>query len=62
LYYNATKKLAEMDKIKVALIGGIKRLKQINFVVVLCNSKIKYFGIVRGLMKDLDYQISRKVV
>lgn len=50
LYYNATKKLAEMVKIPVALIGGVKRLEQVNFA--LSDSKIEYFGIVRALMKD----------
>jgi 2,4-dienoyl-CoA reductase-like NADH-dependent reductase (Old Yellow Enzyme family) len=39
-----------MVKIPVALIGGVKRLEQVNFV--LSDSKIEYFGIVRGLMKD----------
>ena len=50
LYYNATKKLAEMVKIPVALIGGVKKLEQVNFA--LADSKIEYFGIVRALMKD----------
>ena len=39
-----------MVKIPVALIGGVKKLEQVNFA--LADSKIEYFGIVRALMKD----------
>ena len=50
LYYDATKKLAEMVKIPVALIGGVKTLEHIKFA--LKDSKIEYIGMVRALMKD----------
>lgn len=50
LYYEATKKLAEMLKIPVALIGGVKTLEHIKYA--LEDSKIEYIGIVRALMKD----------
>lgn len=49
-FYDAAKKLAEMVKIPVAVIGGVKRLEQIDFA--LKDSKIEYFGIVRASMKD----------
>ncbi len=45
-----TKKLAEMVKVPVALIGGVKKYEQVNFI--LNDSKIEY--IVRALMKDPD--------
>ena len=49
-FYDAAKKLAEIVKIPVAVIGGVKRLEQIDFA--LKDSKIEYFGIVRASMKD----------
>ena len=50
LFYERTKKLADILKIPVVCIGGIKTYENADYV--LKNSNIEYIGISRALMKD----------
>ena len=50
LFYERTKKLAEILKIPVVCIGGIKSYENADYV--LKNSKIEYVSMARALMKD----------
>ena len=50
LFYERTKKLAEILKIPVVCIGGIKSYENADYV--LKNSKIEYVAMARPLMKD----------
>ena len=50
MFYERTKKLADILKIPVVCIGGIKTYENADYV--LKNSNIEYIGISRGLMKD----------
>ena len=51
-FYNDTKKLAEILKIPVVCIGGIKTYEHANYI--LKNSKIEYIAMSRTLMKSPD--------
>jgi len=51
-FYNDTKKLAEILKIPVVCIGGIKKYEQADYI--LKNSKIQYIGLARELLKQPD--------
>ena len=50
LFYERTKKLAEILKIPVACIGGIKSYENADYV--LKNSKIEYVAMARALVRD----------
>ena len=50
LFYERTKKLAELLKIPVVCIGGIKTYENADYV--LKNSKIEYIAMARALMRD----------
>jgi 2,4-dienoyl-CoA reductase-like NADH-dependent reductase (Old Yellow Enzyme family) len=50
LYFESTKKLADILKIPVICIGGIKTYENADYV--LKNSNIEYIAMSRGLMKD----------
>ena len=50
LFYERTKKLAEILKIPVVCIGGIKSYENADYV--LKNSKIEYVSMARALLKD----------
>ena len=50
MFYERTKKLADILKIPVVCIGGIKTYENADYV--LKNSNIEYIGISRALMKD----------
>ena len=49
-FYEPTKKLAEILKIPVICLGGIKTYEQADYI--LKNSKIEYIGMSRALMKE----------
>ena len=51
-FYNDTKKLAEILKIPVVCIGGIKKYEQADYI--LKNSKIEYIALARELLKQPD--------
>ena len=51
-FYNDTKKLAEILKIPVVCIGGIKTYEHADFI--LKNSKIEYVAMSRTLLKEPD--------
>ena len=51
-FYKDTKKLAEILKIPVVCIGGIKTYEQADYI--LKNSNIEYIGIARELLKQPD--------
>ena len=50
LFYERTKKLAEILKIPVVCIGGIKNYENVDYI--LKNSKIEYVAMARALLKD----------
>lgn len=50
LFYERTKKLADLLKIPVVCIGGIKTYENADYV--LKNSKIEYIAMARALMRD----------
>ena len=52
IFINDTKKLAEILKIPVVCIGGIKKYEQADYI--LKNSKIQYIGLARELLKQPD--------
>ena len=51
-FYNDTKKLAEILKIPVIYIGGIKKYEQADYIVK--NSNIQYIAMSRELLKQPD--------
>ena len=51
-FYEATKKIAEIVKIPVIYIGGIKNYEQADFI--LKNSNIEYIAMSRELLKQPD--------
>ena len=51
-FYEATKKIAEIVKIPVICIGGIKNYEQADFI--LKNSNIEYIAMSRELLKQPD--------
>ena len=51
-FYEATKKIAEILKIPVICIGGIKTYEQADYI--LKNSKIEYIAMSRELLKQPD--------
>ena len=51
-FYEATKKIAEILKIPVICIGGIKRYEQADYI--LKNSKIEYIAMSRELLQHPD--------
>ena len=51
-FYNDTKKLADILKIPVVCIGGIKKYEQADYI--LKNSKIQYIALARELLKQPD--------
>ena len=51
-FYNETKKIAEILKIPIICIGGIKTYEQADYI--LKNSKIEYIAMSRGLLKQPD--------
>ena len=51
-FYEATKKIAEIVKIPVICIGGIKKYEQADFI--LKNSNIEYVAMSRELLKQPD--------
>ena len=51
-FYEATKKIAEILKIPVMCIGGIKTYEQADYI--LKNSKIEYIAMSRELLKQPD--------
>ncbi len=51
-FYDEAKKIAEILKIPVICVGGIKKYEQADYI--LKNSKIQYISMARELMKNPD--------
>ena len=51
-FYEDTKKIADILKIPIICIGGIKTFEQVNFI--LKNSNIQYIAMSRELLKQPD--------